>query len=367
MNGKRGIEGYDQETVGCFWARCGLWLPTSFYINLIVNSRQEMSSPKEGGTKGIISKMATFSIGKSGPSNEEDELQRRKTFLQRRSAVSAEVTSLQEIESFCPKIVAKSEEAKQRIQQALKDNYLFKYLDPEQAQIVIDAVEEVKFNNDEIVIKQGDPGDHFYLLEEGTCEVWLQRPDKGEADMVKEYSAGDSFGELALLYNAPRAATVKASSNCTLWAMDRMTFRAILLHTTSQKRQLYEKFLDDVPLFKTLDKYEKAAIADVLEAEYFEEGLEILVEGHPGEKFYLLEEGEAEAKTRGNVVKKYKRGDYFGELALLNDKPRAATVVAVTKCKCVSIDRRSFKRLFGKLDDILKRNTREYDAGTSKA
>ncbi|KAI5058232.1 hypothetical protein GOP47_0026402 [Adiantum capillus-veneris] len=326
-----------------------------------------MSSSKEGGAKGIVSKMATFSIGKSNASSEEEELRRRKTFLQRRSAVSAEVTSMQEIESFCPKVILKSEEAKQRIQQALKENYLFKFLDPEQAQIVNDAVEEVKFNKDDVIIKQGDPGDHFYLLEEGSCAVYLQRPDKTEPDMVKEYTAGDSFGELALLYNAPRAATVKASSNCTLWAMDRMTFRTILLHTTSQKRQLYEKFLDDVPLFKTLDKYEKAAIADVLEAEYFEEGQEILVEGHPGEKFYLLEEGEAEAKTGGNVVKKYKRGDYFGELALLNDKPRAATVIAVTKCKCVSIDRRSFKRLFGKLDDVLKRNTRDYNTGTSKA
>ncbi|KAH7445570.1 hypothetical protein KP509_01G015100 [Ceratopteris richardii] len=184
--------------------------------------------------------------------------------------------------------------------------------------------------------------------------------------MVKKYSAGDSFGELALLYNAPRAATVKATSSCTLWAMDRTTFRTILLQTTSQKRQLYEKFLDDVPLLKTLDNYERAAIADVLEAEYFDEGHEIITEGQPGDKMYLLEEGEAEARTGGNVVKHYKHGDYFGELALLNNKPRAATVVAVTKCKCVSIDRKSFKRLFGKLDGILQRNTREYDVGTSK-
>eukprot|EP00250_Pteridium_aquilinum_P009163 c18485_g1_i1 orf=266-1249(+) len=327
-----------------------------------------MSFSKEGGVKGLASKLASFSFGKSSPSSEEEEaLQRRKTLLQRRSAVSAEVTSLQDVESFCPKVIPKNEGAKQRIQQALKDNYLFKFLDQEQSTIVIDAVEEVKFNKDDVIIKQGDPGDHFYLLEEGACEVWLQRPDKPEPEMVKEYSAGDSFGELALLYNAPRAATVKAISNCTLWAMDRMTFRTILLHTTSHKRQLYEKFLEDVPLLKTLDSYEKAAIADVLEAEYFDEGQEILVEGRPGDKFYLLEEGEAEAKTGGHVVKMYKRGDYFGELALLNNKPRAATIIGVTKCKCVSIDRRSFKRLFGKLDDILHRNTRDYNMETSKA
>lgn len=231
---------------------------------------------------------------------------------------------------------------------------------------VIDAVEEVKYKAGDVIIKQGDAGDRFYLLEEGTCEVWLLRPEKTEAEMLKHYASGDSFGELALLYNAPRAATIKATTNCTLWAMDRITFRAILLHTTSNKRKLYENFLEDVPLLKSLDKYERSAIADVLETEYFEAGQNIVVEGQAGDKFYLLEEGEAEAKKGGKVLMKYKRGDYFGELALLNNKPRAATVCAVTKCKCVSIDRQSFKRLFGKLDDILQRHGREYGENQGK-
>lgn len=218
-----------------------------------------MASSKEDGARSLTSKLASFTINRGASSSEgQQALQRTKTLLRRRSAVSAEVTSLQEVDAFKPK--------------------------------VIDAVEEVKYNAGDIIIKQGDPGDQFYLLEEGTCEVWLPQPDNPEPQMVKEYSAGDSFGELALLYNAPRAATVKASTNCVLWAMDRMTFRTILLHTTSNKRKLYEKFLEDVPLLKTLDKYERSAIADVLETEYFEEGQEILVEGQPGDKFYILEE-----------------------------------------------------------------------------
>lgn len=250
-----------------------------------------MASSKEDGARSLTSKLASFTINRGASSSEgQQALQRTKTLLRRRSAVSAEVTSLQEVDAFKPKVVPKNDDAKERIQQALKNNYVFKFLDKEQEKTVIDAVEEVKYNAGDIIIKQGDPGDQFYLLEEGTCEVWLPQPDNPEPQMVKEYSAGDSFGELALLYNAPRAATVKASTNCVLWAMDRMTFRTILLHTTSNKRKLYEKFLEDVPLLKTLDKYERSAIADVLETEYFEEGQEILVEGQPGDKFYILEE-----------------------------------------------------------------------------
>ncbi|KAI5076571.1 hypothetical protein GOP47_0008636 [Adiantum capillus-veneris] len=240
-------------------------------------------------------------------------------------------------------VVPKSDEAKRRLKKALQNNYLFAKLDEEQTKIVIDAVEEEKHKAGDVIICQGDPGDRFYLLENGTCEVWLLKPGKTTPDLVKHYADGDSFGELALLYGSPRAATVKATTDCTLWAMDRVTFRSILLQTTSSQRKMYEKFLEDVPLLKSLDKYERAAISDVLNTEYFEAGQNIIVEGQAGNKFYLLEEGEAEAKKGGKVLMRYKRGDYFGELALLNNKPRAATVCAVTKCKCASIDRQSFK------------------------
>lgn len=269
----------------------------------------------------------------------------------RRRGVSAECQTMNATH-FVAKVVAKSPGAKERIKEALHRSYLFKALDQEQVQTVVDSVEEERFAAGEVVIKQGDPGDKFYLMEFGNAEVWIARGKHSAAQMVKTYEAGDSFGELALLYNAPRAATVKATTDCVLWAMDRQTFKMILMYTTNAKRQLYEKFLDEVDLLKTLSKYEKAAIADVLDTEYFEAQEEIIVEGDPGDRFYLIEEGHARAIAKGKVVKEYGRGDYFGELALINDEPRAATVVATTRCKCVSIDSASFKRLLGQLESL---------------
>jgi cAMP-dependent protein kinase regulator len=71
-----------------------------------------------------------------------------------------------------------------------------------------------------------------------------------DPQMVKTYGPGDSFGELALLYDAPRAATIKASTDCILWTMDRSTFRTILMASTRKKRNLYEDYLQNVPLLK---------------------------------------------------------------------------------------------------------------------
>lgn len=77
---------------------------------------------------------------------------------------------------------------------------------------VIDAVEEEKHYKGDTIIKQGESGTNFYLIEAGSCEVWLKRQEGQDPQMVHHYSSGDSFGELALLYDAPRAATVKVLS-----------------------------------------------------------------------------------------------------------------------------------------------------------
>ena len=170
------------------------------------------------------------------------------------------------------------------------------------------------------------------------------------------------FGELALMYNAPRAATVvSAEPNCTLWALDRVTFRRILMESTFARRRMYESFLDQVPLLSTLTHYERSKIADALETHKFSTGSIIIQEGEPGNSFFLLECGTANAYKGdpSNVVKQYSKGDFFGELALLNDAPRAASVVACSDVKVASLNKSAFQRLLGPVESILRRTKYE--------
>lgn len=60
------------------------------------------------------------------------------------------------------------------------------------------------------------------------------------------------------------------------------------------------------------------------------------------------------------LVFSYQAGDYFGELALINNEPRAASIVADSEVTVVYLDRDSFRRLIGPIEDILKRNTDRY-------
>jgi len=262
---------------------------------------------------------------------------------------------------FKPPVFPKSEEQKKRIRETIQNSFMFSCLDEDDLKIVIDAFQETRADSGVTIIEQGDDGDCLYLLEEGECEVFKRLPGETEQKLVFTQKPGDAFGELALLYNCPRAATVKAKSAVVFWKLDRESFNHIVKDAAARKRELHEGFLAEVELLKDMDPYERSKLADALKAVFFLKDEVIIKEGDTGDVFYIIETGEAEAIKGGETVMKYKRGDHFGELALVKDQPRAATVVAKMDVKCVSLDRRSFKRLLGPVQAILKRNAERYN------
>ena len=179
---------------------------------------------------------------------------------------------------------------------------------------------------------------------------------------MKQYQAGEAFGELALLYNVPRAATITCGTDCELWTLDRKTFSYIVKDAAFLKRTRYEEFLQNVRLLATMDIYERSKLADALKEETYDPEDFIIKEGEEGNTFYMVMSGEAVAtKTLepgkpATEVYYYKPGDYFGERALLENSPRAANIIATTRLQVAVLDRHSFKRLLGPVEELLKRN-----------
>ncbi len=132
------------------------------------------------------------------------------------------------------------------------------------------------------------------------------------------------------------------------------------------KRDKYEEFLKSVSLLSSMDNYERSKLADAIKEVVYKEGDYVIKEGETGNIFFIIIEGSAiatktlEPGKPAEEVMQYKASDYFGELALLKDEPRAANVIAKTKLKVASMDRQSFKRLLGPLDKILARNMDSY-------
>merc|ERR1712230_123312 len=117
----------------------------------------------------------------------------------------------------------------------------------------------------------GDNGDFLFMIETGTLDCYIKKPDGSEIK-VKTCAAGDAFGELALLYNCPRAASVQSREAATLWELDRETFNAIVKDAAAKKREMYEKFLTSVPLLESLSKYERDQLADALHQDQYSGG-----------------------------------------------------------------------------------------------
>lgn len=204
---------------------------------------------------------------------------------------------------------------------------------------VLDAMFERKVEEGEIVIKQGDDGDFFYVIERGTFEFYVT-DDDGNERKVGTYTDSGSFGELALMYNMPRSATAKAATSGSLWVMSRQTFRKIVLQRAYKKRRAYEILLSKVDMLKSLEQYERVNLCDALIPKRYVKGEIIIKEGDEADGMYFLEEGTVKvtkSNENGNSgereVSKLESGSYFGELALITHKPRAANVYADTDVK----------------------------------
>uniref|UniRef100_UPI003AADF4EA protein kinase, cAMP-dependent, regulatory, type II, alpha A isoform X3 n=1 Tax=Centroberyx gerrardi TaxID=166262 RepID=UPI003AADF4EA len=265
----------------------------------------------------------------------------------RRVSVCAEAFNPDdEEEDTEPRVVhPKTDEQRCRLQEACRDILLFKTLDQEQFSEVLDAMFELLVQPQEHVIDQGDDGDNFYVIERGVYDIVV----KGIC--VGQYDNKGSFGELALMYNTPRAATIVATQEGSLWGLDRATFRRLIVKLNAKKRRMYESFIESVPLLKSLEVSERMKIVDVLGMKQFLDG----------ERIIMQVRREKSSHNAEVEITRCSRGQYFGELALVTNKPRAASAYAVGGVKCLVIDVQAFERLLGSCKEIMKRNIAHYE------
>lgn len=268
-------------------------------------------------------------------------------------------------------VVFKTEEERLKLSSAIKDIFLFRNLNSSDTEVLINVMKERIVEAGEIIIEQGlSQSDSFYIVKEGCFEAIITSKS-GVSSTVKSYVDKGSFGELALMYNTPRAATVRAVTDGKLWVLDRYSFNRIVLKRAFLKRKRYHSLIDNVELLSNLTYYEKLDLADALVPKVFSDGEIIFNEGDEGDGMYFIESGRVMcSKTTHDQksldVKELERGQYFGELALLTDKARALTARSVGATEVAFLDKDTFQRLLGSLVEVLNRNVKQYEEVMNK-
>jgi CRP-like cAMP-binding protein len=268
----------------------------------------------------------------------------------------------------------KTKEEFDLIAQALRSNENLETmttLDDARVKSFIDVMWKEEVGVGQEVITEGDlNADFFYVVQSGTFEVYVSESVdqetgeiKGEQKLESTISKGGSFGELALLYFVPRAATIKAKTAAVVWVIDRKNFKEMLMKVSDTKIKDYMKYLDGVQILTSLLAEEKKEVAKALVEMHFTKGELVIQQGERGNTFYILYEGKVDILKDGNtetsLEASVQRGmaKCFGEGALLDNELRTATVKVTSEtAKTLVLDRDAFNLLLGPLKDIIEKN-----------
>ena len=226
---------------------------------------------------------------------------------------------------------------------------VFRFLSDEHFAALEPLLQEEHYDFGDVIVRQDDPADSFYILTRGRARALKIKPD-GEEIPLGSLKPGDSFGEAALAEGGTRSATVRCSTAVDLLRIDRTDFLELTaaepemrryIEMTGRSRAL-QSFLYQFSNFGRLPTLALRSVIDKLAPVGYSKGSLIIREGDAAGPMYVIEKGRARVFTGLNGKERnlafYREGDFFGELSILNGSPRAASVEAFTDCQLLSLD-----------------------------
>ncbi|RXN18612.1 cGMP-dependent kinase 1-like protein [Labeo rohita] len=259
---------------------------------------------------------------------------------QSRAAVMAP-EQIPEVLEISANRVNKTASEKAQIVKAIGKNDFLRRLDEEQISMMVDLMKALECRPGDDIIREGTEGDSMYIVAEGEVKVTQAGRD------LRTLSSGNVFGELAILYNCKRTASVKAVTVVKLWCIERQTYRSIMTNKSKKKREQLMGFLKTARTLKALNVVQLSKIIDSMEEVKFQNNEVIVREGAEGNTFYIILRGEVLVTKKVNgqqkIIRKMGEGEHFGELALIREILRTATCTAVGAVTCFSIDKEVFE------------------------
>mmetsp|Transcript_94349 Transcript_94349/g.177577 ORF Transcript_94349/g.177577 Transcript_94349/m.177577 type:complete len:1103 (-) Transcript_94349:191-3499(-) len=254
----------------------------------------------------------------------------------------------------------KSDEDREIIITALKNNRVLGEvltLSEDQLHLLSDAMHLVCLPAHETLYKKGDRGTALFIVQEGLLSVTLDDAMAGEFKI----RVGDSFGELSLLYDAPRPATMTALRECKLFVLPRYEFRLVIRMSHSQRVVQYAELIMKVPCLQGMvDETNADLMAGALEEISFLEHEEVCVEGEDAGLLFIVWEGECDVLEGEKVVRKLKKGEWIGEEQLIKHIKATETVIVATESATIlALDTHSLHTVVKASGEVKKVNQKE--------
>ncbi|MBI3915132.1 MAG: cyclic nucleotide-binding domain-containing protein [Chloroflexi bacterium] len=231
---------------------------------------------------------------------------------------------------------------------------LFAEFSAEEIKKIAARLRPENFARGQIILEQGAVGEKFYLLRRGRVQVF-RRDAEGLEHPLEELVSGDYFGERALLTGDPRNATIRAATPVEALTLSKKDFDRLIRPGFEGHRKVDAairriNLLRRIPIFADFSIFELRHLVNQLERVRVPAEQAVVRQGESGDQFYIIEEGQVAVRIElpsGDVVENARLGpgEYFGEIALLMDVPRTATIVTTQKTQLLTIHADTFKQL----------------------
>ena len=225
------------------------------------------------------------------------------------------------------------------ISSIISKHFFMQTLNKQAKNEIITTMSLCKVNAGVTLFKQGSFGTYWYIVNDGTFQLLI------DGEVKKELKRGDSFGEFALMNDAPRSATVIALTDCFVWVLRREAFRKILDFLFQIHFDENIKFLNSIHL--PLESQFKSVLANNLVRQIHKAGEVILREGEMGSSMFIIKKGEVNCVKNGVIVRVLHKGDSFGQKVILLGGKRTMDVVAKTDCELLNISIDFFRTQIG--------------------
>jgi len=199
-----------------------------------------------------------------------------------------------------------------------------------------------------IVVRQGESAAEFFVIRSGRVNVIDEVPG-GEEEVLRTMGTGEAFGELALLQSTPRTATVRAEVDTELFTIDKGSFDRLLADsvTAPQLAPSVSALMSvwSMPPFRHLSAADAHTVSTAGRWLAVLPDVDVVKAGERGDAYYVVGSGHLSVIEDERIIRDLGPGDYFGEVALLLDVPRTATVRTRTPARLFAIDRQAFNKV----------------------